>query len=262
MSAQPVFEKTLWQETEKFVSKGLTYVKLRLTWASPCPILRTVPSVAATEMVEAESRCMSIFTRELFDRVAAFNKTPLQPSDNNAPTPQYPSRYGREAVSNTGPDEWPPLCQTATPDNHTTVGIHSHLIAKRDLGLGTLTAGVATYAVVSNVFRPILDRVWPSEATRELREAHNQLKAHANELTRELNAITLALECVEQAVSNQALLIEHNSIELAAIRSSHPQLMLLSAHMVASRPESTWTNSASLFEPSDPTYYYLPILPT
>jgi hypothetical protein len=104
------------------------------------------------------------------------------------------------------------------------------LRGKRDLGLG---ATFATYAICSNLVDKAIEHFWPNPAVKELYSRTDQIKDFLNGMVKEHNVTMLALTAVQEAVTTQAILLQHNSAELQLIAYSYPELMVTSAHIIA-----------------------------
>lgn len=106
----------------------------------------------------------------------------------------------------------------------------SHGIAKRDLGIGTM---FATYAVASTVINKIVDHFWPHKADQELEMRTEETRKLLDHMVATVNASVLQSQAIQDALITQANLIHHNAAEIHHIAMVHPQLMVVTAHLVS-----------------------------
>jgi len=99
--------------------------------------------------------------------------------------------------------------------------------------LGTFSMAFATYAIVSNVLKSVVSRIWDSPAIQELQDHDRQLLKAQNDLTRGLNATDIAIIALHEVLINQAKLIQHNADQIAMMRFTNPRLMLAIGHVMA-----------------------------
>lgn len=246
-----------WQETDKFVSPGHMSMKFRITWTSPCPLLRSIPDVTQ-EVESAVIQCETYYQNDVINRVASLVKgsatsyappilpqqvvpASYQPETNQVKPSQYSQNVNQQGQYHQGQYYQP---QGAIPQNQPqqvppqTYGRKKRDVkdslqlrrVKREWGL---TTAFATYAIVSNVVKRIIDRYWPEPAVQELNKRQEQIQSSIDQLTQRQNISELMHEAVSNALENQANLIQYNSAEISRIAFTHPELMVVSGHLMA-----------------------------
>ena len=230
-SAFLVFDRAppiLLEETQKFVSSGFVHLRIRLAFSSLCQILYDL-GPQANEVQQAVVRCESIYKNSIVDEIAKMSsRAPIDlgndkqdhmrgPDQQIQPTLPVPNQLGQNGQHMPIPGSAP-------------YPRHPFPVAKRDL---TSMGVYATFLFCSNLISKVIDSHWTNPAVMELHDRTERIRDVLIELTQKQNLTMFAVEAVQEAVVNQATLIHHNLAEINRIAYSHPELMVVSAHIIS-----------------------------
>lgn len=181
-----------WKASKKYVSKGLTEITLQYTVSNPCGVLDQARLSTNHQRVQVDTA--TSICNKIFD----------QQITNRIDHMKYPhdTKSKNQLLNNTIP--------------RYKRGIVEYITA----------------AFVTNILTSVVSGVFSDHHDKELTQRQNFLAEQAANLSRQLTLHELILEASSKAIITNSEAIQHNLERIDQINQLHPELMVITSHLV------------------------------